>query len=474
VLQTAQEEGLVVDLALGPNQGAGVPAPSESDGLLWDLFSFEVSVPIGGTFDGVLPGWNSGALVAASTGLVLNATASTITLSQTSLNDITKLVDGNGHVRINSLSNQTGIENRLFAYYLKHARYPEVQAQDSVMAAVPQSPIKIYEQNGSWVVDHFSALGALTLIDYWQNHLLDSSTINLIKKVGNYVWEDSQEFVFFENTFWTPKLPDTFSANRGYSVNKYIPLLINTLASSTSSALYVTDEPDSGSSHIADYRQTVCFNRFSNLDTADLEQLTELNAIYLQTLTHWAQQTLGIQFSAQVVYNLPMDMLANIPYVNAPECETLAFFDNIDTYRQFAGPANLAGKRIISSESGASFSQAYQQTIPDLLSGFKRSIAGGVNNFIVHGYPYTGNYGNTTWPGFTPFDYTFAEMHGRHLPGWDFYSDWLGWLSRNQWVAQTGIPEIDLVFWTKSTDFRQVLSKYISNDLLKAGMFLFP
>jgi hypothetical protein len=158
VLQTAQEEGLVVDLALGPNQGAGVPAPSESDGLLWDLFSFKVSVPIKETFDGVLPGWNSGALVAASTGLVLNATASTITLSQTSLNDITKLVDGNGHVRINSLSNQTGIENRLFAYYLKHARYPEVQAQDSVMAAVPQSPIKIYEQNGSWVVDHFSAL----------------------------------------------------------------------------------------------------------------------------------------------------------------------------------------------------------------------------------------------------------------------------------------------------------------------------
>jgi hypothetical protein len=262
VLQTAQEEGLVVDLALGPNQGAGVPAPSESDGLLWDLFFFEVSVPIGETFDDVLPGWNSGALVAASTGLVLNATASTITLSQTSLNDITKSVDGNGHVRINFPSNQTGTENRLFAYYLKHAHYPEVQAQDSVMAAVPQSPIKTYEQNGSWVVDHFSALGAQTLIDYWENHLLDSSTINLIKKVGNYIWEDSQEFFFFENTFWTPKLPDTFSANRGYSVNKYIPLLINTLASSTSSALYVTDEPDSGSSHIADYRQTVCLNRF--------------------------------------------------------------------------------------------------------------------------------------------------------------------------------------------------------------------
>ncbi len=266
MLQTAQKEGLLVDLALGPNQGAGLPAPSESDGLLWDLFFFEVSIPIGGTFDGLLPGWKSGALVSASTGLVLNATASTITLSHTSLNDITNSVDGKGHVRIDFPSNQTGIENRLFAYYLKHSHYPEVQPQDSVITAVPQSPIKTWEQNGSWVVDHFSALGAQTMIDYWQNHLLDTSTKNLIKEVGNYVWEDSYEFFFLENTFWTPKLPDAFSANRGYSINKYIPLLINTLARSPNCALYITDEQDSGSGHVADYRQTVCLNPVSDLD----------------------------------------------------------------------------------------------------------------------------------------------------------------------------------------------------------------
>lgn len=262
MLQTAQEEALVVDLALGPNQGAGVPAPSESNGLLWDLFFFEVSVPLGRTFDGVLPGWDSGPLVAASTGLVLNSTGSTIMLSHNSLTDITKSVDSNGHARVKFPSNQAGIEHRLFAYYLKHSHYPEVQAQDTVLAAVPQSPIKTYEQNGSWVVDHFSVLGAQTIIDYWENHLLDSSTMDLIKKVGNYVWEDSYEFFFLENTFWTPKLQDAFSANRGYSVNKYIPLLINNLATSASNALYVTDEPDSGSSHVADYRQTVCLGRF--------------------------------------------------------------------------------------------------------------------------------------------------------------------------------------------------------------------
>ena len=263
VLTTAQEEGLIVDLALGPNQGAGVPAPSESDGLLFDLYSYEVAVPIGGSFSGVLPGWNSGPLVAASTGLVLNVAnntsgGSSTTLSEASLSDITGSVDASGNVNINFPSSQPGgIENRVFAYYLKHSHYPEVQSQANVEVDVPQSPITTWEQNGSWVVDHFSALGAQTTISYWENNLLDSSTIALIKEVGNYVWEDSQEFYLFEANFWTPNLTTTFLANRGYSVNEYVPLLINTLTSSASADLYVLDSSDAGASHVADYRQTV-------------------------------------------------------------------------------------------------------------------------------------------------------------------------------------------------------------------------
>ena len=266
VLSTAQDEGLVVDMSLGPNQGAGVPAPSESDGLLFDLDYYEVTVPIGGTFNGVLPGWGSEALVSASTGLVTNVTTNsgggTMTvLSESSLNDITKSVDRNGNVTISFPSKQPGgIENRVFAYYLKHSHYPEVQSQATVAAAVPQSPITTWQQNGSWVVDHFSALGAQTFISYWEDNLLDSSNIKLIKEVGNYVWEDSQEFYFLENTFWTPNLPATFLKNRGYSVNKYVPLLINTLTTSTSVDLYVLDSSDAGASHVADYRQTVCDN----------------------------------------------------------------------------------------------------------------------------------------------------------------------------------------------------------------------
>ncbi|KFZ24118.1 hypothetical protein V502_01397 [Pseudogymnoascus sp. VKM F-4520 (FW-2644)] len=416
VLSTAQDEGLVVDLALGANQGAGVPAPYDSDGLLWDLTSFEVAVPVGERFNDILPGWGTGALVSASTALVLNTSTTAdggtnTKLSEKSLADITHLVDGKGRVNLKFLSTPHGVEYRVFAYYQVHKHYAEVQAQDSVVIDVPQSPIETYEQNGSWVVDHFSALGAQTVIDFWEGHLLDDSTKKLIKQVGNYVWEDSQEFYFFENTFWTPKMSATFLKNRGYSVNK----------------------------------------------------------LYLQTLSNWANRALGVQFSSQVGYNLPMDMMANIPYVNGPETETLAFFGSIDGYRQFAGAANLAGKHIISSESGAEFGRVYTQTIADILWNFKRSVAGSINQFIIHGLPYSGDYGNTTWPGFTSFDYTFSDMHGRHQPGWDFYSDFIGWTSRTQWFAQTGVPKMDVAFYIKSVDYRSYSNKYNSPDLVKAG-----
>jgi hypothetical protein len=263
ILSTAQEEGLQVDMALGPNQGAGVPAPWDSDGLLWDLNYDYAVVPIGGTFDGVLPGWNSGQLVAASTGLVLDITnfttgGSKTTLAQASLTDITDKVASNGSVKITFGSEDEGIEYRVIAYYLKHSLYPEVESTAKTAVGVPQSPITTYQQNGSWVVDHFSALGAQTTIDFWENNMLDENIIKLIKEVGNYVWEDSEEFYLLENTFWTPDLTTTFLKNRGYSVNKYVPLLYNTLTSSSDTVdLYILDQPDGGYSHVEDYRQTV-------------------------------------------------------------------------------------------------------------------------------------------------------------------------------------------------------------------------
>jgi hypothetical protein len=266
VLSTAQEECLQVDMSLGPNQGAGVPAPWDSDGLLWDLSYDYAVVPIGGTFSGVLPGWGLGKLVAASTGLVLNIAkftsgGSNTTLAQASLRDITDEVASDGSVTVSFDSHNEGIEYRVMAYYLKHSLQTEVESTAKTSVGVPQSPIKTYQPNGSWVVDHFSALGAQTTIDFWENNILDENIIKLIKEVGNYVWEDSQEFYILENTFWTPDLASAFFKSRGSNVNKYVPLLYNTLTSSSDTVdLYILDTPDAGHNHVEDYHQTVSYD----------------------------------------------------------------------------------------------------------------------------------------------------------------------------------------------------------------------
>ncbi|RAK79989.1 uncharacterized protein BO72DRAFT_525668 [Aspergillus fijiensis CBS 313.89] len=451
VLRTAKELGLVVDFAVGPNQGAGVPAPYHDEGLLWDLAANNATFSTTDGFEGTLPGWGIGQLVTAVTGSVKSSGGSVKVLAVDSLHDITDSVSSSGHVHIPSLSSSATTESHhLFAYYLVHADYREVQSPAAVPAAVPQSPVKTWSQNGSWVVDHFSVEGAHLMASFWQQSLLDAEMCDLLREVGNYMWEDSQEYK--AATWWTPRLPQVFQANRGYSIAKYLPILVGSGVQS-SNVTYVTDEADEGKSHAQDYEQT----------------LTELNAEYLRALTEWSNN-LGVQWSSQVVYNMPMDMLANIPAVNGPETETLGFSNLLDGYRQFAGPAHLAGKRIVSSEAGAIMGSVYQETIDELLWGLKRSLAGSVNNFILHGWPMGGNYGNTTWPGFTTFAYLFSEMHGPRQPAFEFYSDWVDYVARNQWVAQIGIPKVDLAFWAKNTTgYESISTLYAASDLEEAG-----
>lgn len=129
----------------------------------------------------------------------------------------------------------------------------------------------------------------------------------------------------------------------------------------------------------------------------------------------------------------------------------------------------MAGKRIISSELGAQREEVYEQTMPELIWDVKRSIAGSVNNFVYHGYPYTGSYPNTTWPGYTTFTYRFSNMHGPRQPTWEYYDDYMNWTARTQYVAQSGIPKIDLAFWLKKDDYFEVPSVYLPNDLQDAG-----
>lgn len=135
------------------------------------------------------------------------------------------------------------------------------------------------------------------------------------------VWEDSVEIQ--SNISWIPSLPHRFFQKHDYSLRPHLPLLLSRgnnigLQSPADNALdCILNTPDQGQGYVNDYHSS----------------LVDGYREYLQTLAEWEHSRLNLQLLAQVLYDFPMDMAANIPFVDAPECESLAFMDSIDVYQ---------------------------------------------------------------------------------------------------------------------------------------------
>jgi hypothetical protein len=306
MVQATKDSNLIIDFAMGPNQGTGVPASIDSDGLMWDLVIFNSTVPLGESFDAILPGWGTGTLEAVVTGLVIKSGATDsaasgflgdyaeqrtqhilaavpkfvikseaadsaatglpgdyaeqriqYTLAAESLKDVTNQTRHDGYLSVRfGSSKQQGLHNTVFAIYLVHSHW---RAQDGPKdIGGPQTPAYTIAQNGSWAVDHFSRLGAETTTKFWEQHILQNGTRELLMQVGNCGWEDSVEIQ--SNVYWTKDMRKSFYEDHGYSIAKYLPVLFhgNGLGADSNPPIWwITDEPDSGFSRTADYRKTV-------------------------------------------------------------------------------------------------------------------------------------------------------------------------------------------------------------------------
>ena len=221
----------------------------------------------------------------------------------------------------------------------------------------------------------------------------------------------------------------------------------------------ILDSSDSGVGYINDYRATLqlCYRE------------------YLQRLSSWLHRRLGLGLSAQVSYNMPMDMAFNVPYVDVPECESLGFGQSVDAYRQFAGAAALGGRGVVSNELGADFLLAYQQSIPWMLEQTKIGFSSGINRYVLHGANFAGNYSGTTWPGHTPFRYLVSEMNSRHQPSWHTggFLEAMDYLARTQYTQQAGTDRVDIAILNHVSATNPNLPLlYSSNDLQAAGKSL--
>lgn len=154
--------------------------------------------------------------------------------------------------------------------------------------------------------------------------------------------------------------------------------------------------------------------------------------------------------------------------LDGPEVESFGFNDNIDSYKFFSGPGHLAGNPVLSSECGALSSLSYTQKLGELLRSVHRGLVGGVSMNVFHGFPYSGPFANTTWPGTTIFAYRFTEMWGPRQPAWRLISPFLDYVSRNQFMSQSGIPKVDLAFYAYGVPYKNS-DGYQSDNLYRIG-----
>ena len=275
--RASKSQGLRMDFAPGPNQGSGVPAQPDDEGLMQNLVPFNVSIPIGGLFNDSLPGWGHGKLVSASTALVVEQRPANLSvtpgfqdpyyyngtknvLARRSLQDVSDAVSETGHLDIAFPTNETGVEYRLFAFYQKASGYREQVSPERIVQS-PQSPVTSFVEYGSWVNDHFSVAGARIIIDFWENYLLDDDLRQLLREVGSNAWEDSIEFGTGVAVWWTPNMLQEFRSMIGYDFAKYLPLLLSHVSETPgplpSPDQFFTDDLDQGQSYLNDYYATV-------------------------------------------------------------------------------------------------------------------------------------------------------------------------------------------------------------------------
>ncbi|MET0469176.1 MAG: glycosyl hydrolase [Aeromicrobium sp.] len=441
-LTQAAREGITIDVTAGPSWPAAVPTVQPDSAVASkELVHGVATVAAGETFDAALPapvveahleGTRTTLVRAQAVRLVTPSTRESV-LEQASLVDVTDQVVGD---RITWTAPATGTW-LLFAYWERSSgQMPE--------AGPHTSP-------DSYVIDHFSRAATDTLTAYWDRRILTRRIARLLRRAGGTFFEDSLE-IETDATIWTPGFLTAFRTNRGYDLTPYLPIMLEV----NEKYLY-TYEADRTSRVRDDIAQV-----FSDL-------YRDNHLIPARDWAHRQGLTLRIQ-----AYGLETDTLSYSGLLDVPETESLGF-KNLDDYRVMAGGRDLGGRTILSCEAAAYNGAAYNVTWDRVLTTVNSIYSAGVNQAVLHGFPYAEAPG-AAWPGFAAFSPYgnntpgFSEAWGPRQPSWKHVPDIAAYLKRTQWVLQTGTNTVDLVFYRqKGWAATGIGAQWATNDGIPLG-----
>ncbi|KAL2835883.1 hypothetical protein BJX68DRAFT_273689 [Aspergillus pseudodeflectus] len=465
-METAKEEGLLMDFAVAANQGQGVPAAPGTEGLAMHLTYSNVTVAPGQTFSGSLPlsrqppnerkfmhpleEFGEQSLTAVLAIEVLpddNTTARQYKKIDRIINLTDQVAAVSRSLTWTAPETVPGATWQIMAWYERHTNQRSIDGGPEAQT---------YVQNGSWIVDHFSAAGARRMTDFFDTHVVpEQSDRDLLAAVGKYAWEDSMEM--HSTVWWTRGFDSDFLHALGYDIRPCLPLLLVR----ENSWAQLSTPYGVGFESVNASRGDACNHDYRSVLQAKYEE-------YVQAHVRWARLR-GLEYSNQPAYNLPLSMVDSSRLLDAPEGENLGFIESIDAYRHMSGPSHFRSNPVTSSELGAvRGTVAYSQTLSRLLYSFHRGLAGGISMNVLHGFPYGGPFRNTTWPGVTIFHFLFPEMWGPRQPTWRVFPDLLAYMARSQYILQAGTARVDLAIYADDAPWT-LSSGYQSANLQEAG-----
>ncbi|MBB4663784.1 glycosyl hydrolase [Conexibacter arvalis] len=420
-LKQARKRGVIVDMTLGPSWPASTPTITpDSDAAVKEVAHGLQPLAAGTTYDGAVPEPVVAPHGAATRKQLLRVEAAQVMagrettrrpigIVRDSLVDLTDTVrDG----RIAFTAPAAGTQWVLISYWERGSG----QQPEGGPHTEPES----------YVIDHFSAAGTQTMIDFCERTLLTREVRRLLRDVGGTIFEDSIEMET-DATLWTPRMAQEFAAFKGYELMPVLAAVVE------QDEKYVFDFDDATHGRIrTDYNDT-------------LSQLYIDN--HLLKLQRWARG-FGMGLRMQP-YGLETDAVTKAALLDVPEGESLGF-KNLDDFRSLAGGRDAGGRLVLSNEAGGLAGGAYSTAWDVTLKRLMPQYAAGMNQAVFHGFAYR-DVPNVRWPGFAAFSpYNggpgYGEAWGPRQPTWGHVPDISAYLARVQHILQLGRHQVDVAF----------------------------
>ena len=287
------------------------------------------------------------------------------------------------------------------------------------------SGAKISTSSGQWQGLAIDYLDRRALEDYWKENIdpLMEDARPYLGRTLRYLVTDSWELGGIN---WTENLPAEFARRRGYSLEKYLPVI----------AGRIVESRERSNRFLNDFRRTVGDLVISQ----HYEVFAEMAARY----------GLGIHPESGGPHGAPIDALETLGVSAFPQTE---FWARSATHRtrdeerffvkEGSSAAHTYGKTLIGAEGMTSIGPQWEESIwGNLKPTFDQAACEGLNRLIWH--TFTSSPAEMGLPG----QEYFAGTHlNPYVTWWNQAGAFISYVNRSDYLLQQGLPVSDVAYF---------------------------